>query len=164
MSGGFESVATARSRSGGLPRARLAMVRHSPAQIAPVARAQRRRFLRHAGLRAADLDGLGLARTGGGPRRQRGALSSELRRRRRQSAGARRCGRSGASVVNVVEWAEANWILPETGRPIVLRPWQRRRRPPDGPRRLGRDKTLQRTSLASSGTSSASPGSRWRRG
>ena len=61
MSGGFESVATARSRGGGLPRARLAMVRHSPAQIAPVARAQRRRFLRHAGLRAADLDGLGLA-------------------------------------------------------------------------------------------------------
>jgi hypothetical protein len=34
---------------------------HSPAQIGPVARAQRRRFLRQAGLRAADLDGLGLA-------------------------------------------------------------------------------------------------------
>jgi hypothetical protein len=34
---------------------------HSPARIAPVARAQRRRFLRQTGLRASDLEGLGLA-------------------------------------------------------------------------------------------------------
>ncbi len=34
---------------------------HSPAQIAPVARAQKRRFLRRIGLRAGDLDGIGLA-------------------------------------------------------------------------------------------------------
>ena len=27
--------------------------------------------------------------------------------------------------MNAVEWAEANWILPETGKPIRLRPWQR---------------------------------------
>ena len=27
--------------------------------------------------------------------------------------------------MNAVEWAEANWILPETRRPIRLRPWQR---------------------------------------
>ena len=37
-----------------------------------------------------------------------------------------------------VEWAEATWILPETGRPIVLRPWQRAvlaaMFPPDGSR------------------------------
>jgi phage terminase large subunit-like protein len=27
--------------------------------------------------------------------------------------------------VTVVEWAESNWVIPETGKPIVLRPWQR---------------------------------------
>ena len=27
--------------------------------------------------------------------------------------------------MTVVEWAESNWIVPETGNLIVLRPWQR---------------------------------------
>ncbi|MEP6977621.1 MAG: hypothetical protein ABI948_06170 [Thermoleophilia bacterium] len=38
--------------------------------------------------------------------------------------------------MTVVEWAETNWILPETRRPIVLQPWQRETLlaifPPDG--------------------------------
>jgi hypothetical protein len=28
--------------------------------------------------------------------------------------------------VNVVEWAEANWLVPETGKLIKLGPWQRK--------------------------------------
>jgi phage terminase large subunit-like protein len=27
--------------------------------------------------------------------------------------------------VNVVEWAETHWLLPETGKPIVLQPWEK---------------------------------------
>ena len=27
--------------------------------------------------------------------------------------------------MNVVDWAQANWRLPETGRPLVLQPWQK---------------------------------------
>jgi hypothetical protein len=40
--------------------------------------------------------------------------------------------------MNVIQWAEHNWIIPETGRPIVLRPWQKSALlamfPPDGSR------------------------------
>jgi hypothetical protein len=46
------------------PNGNQAAVKHgatSPIQSAPVARAQRRRFLRQTGLRASDLEGIGLA-------------------------------------------------------------------------------------------------------
>jgi hypothetical protein len=56
--GASQLVATEAKNLGGRPPTHGA---HSPARIAPVARAQRRRFLRQTGLRASDLEGLGLA-------------------------------------------------------------------------------------------------------
>ena len=39
--------------------------------------------------------------------------------------GARTAGSGAAGCGNACEWAETHWIIPETGAPIVLRPWQR---------------------------------------